>query len=259
MERIAIAMQDGGAGAGARHEAAARAARPTSFCLAAEPLYGSPVGGTFWFQIFIQAPSSEIWRKPICGGEGGCWRGKWGGLFWATSLGKNFWRRDRDHLVPPRRTDAAVCRAEVCYPFGSELRETLAVKRRAFITLLVAQPTGHREEVVTSKAAMPRGRPVSRRSFVMTLAAAAAAPAAQAQAPAPGTSAAPAGGPKGREQRMLIVDAQIHIWKSSKPNPNHRQIADYSADDALKEMDEAGVTAAVIHPPGWDPNANALA
>src|SRR6516225_2898045 len=58
---------------------------------------------------------------------------------------------------------------------------------------------------------------------------------------------------------MLIVDAQIHIWKISKPNPNHRQIADYSADDALKEMDEAGVTAAVIHPPGWDPNANALA
>ena len=35
---------------------------------------------------------------------------------------------------------------------------------------------------------------------------------------------------------MLIVDAQIHIWKSSKPNPNHRQIADYSADDALKEI-----------------------
>ena len=30
-ERIVIAMQDGGAGAGARHEAAARAARPTSF------------------------------------------------------------------------------------------------------------------------------------------------------------------------------------------------------------------------------------
>ena len=39
MERIAIAMQDGGTGAGAQHEAAARAARPTSFCLAAEPLY----------------------------------------------------------------------------------------------------------------------------------------------------------------------------------------------------------------------------
>src|SRR5262249_52503343 len=129
------------------------------------------------------------------------------------------------------------------------------VRRREFIALL----GGAEEEVMSSKAAILRGRLVSRRSFVMTLAAAAAARAAQAQAPAPGTSAAPAGGPKGREQRMLIVDAQIHIWKSSKPNPNHRQIADYSADDALKEMDEAGVTAAVIHPPGWDPNANALA
>ena len=42
MERVAIAMQN----AGARHEAAARAARPTSFCLAAEPLYGTR-GGDF--------------------------------------------------------------------------------------------------------------------------------------------------------------------------------------------------------------------
>src|SRR5262245_22988874 len=36
---------------------------------------GPPVGGTFWFQIFIQAPSPEVWRKTISGGEGGCWRG----------------------------------------------------------------------------------------------------------------------------------------------------------------------------------------
>src|SRR5438093_1602097 len=36
---------------------------------------------------------------------------------------------------------------------------------------------------------------------------------------------------------MLIVDAQIHIWKGHKPtNPNHRQIADYTADDVLKEI-----------------------
>src|SRR5215467_12687722 len=42
------------------------------------------------------------------------------------------------------------------------------------------KPRGHREEVMTSQAAMPRGRLVSRRSFVMTLAAAAAASAAQA-------------------------------------------------------------------------------
>ena len=69
MERIAIAMQDGVAGA--RHEAAARAARPTSFCLAAEPPYGPPVGGTFWFQIFIQAPSLKIWSETISGSEEG--------------------------------------------------------------------------------------------------------------------------------------------------------------------------------------------
>ena len=47
MERIAIAMQDGGARAGARHEGAARATRPTSFCLAAEPLNGPPGRGDF--------------------------------------------------------------------------------------------------------------------------------------------------------------------------------------------------------------------
>ena len=59
---------------------------------------------------------------------------------------------------------------------------------------------------------------------------------------------------------MLIVDAQVHIWKGHKPtNPNHRQVADYTADDLLKEMDTGGVNAAVIHPPGWDPNSNQLA
>ena len=32
---------------------------------------GPPVGGTFWFQIFIQASSPEICRKTISGAEGG--------------------------------------------------------------------------------------------------------------------------------------------------------------------------------------------
>ena len=51
-------------------------------------------------------------------------------------LGKNFRRRDCDHLVPPWRMDAAVCRAEVCYPFGRKHGRHRAVRRRDFITLL---------------------------------------------------------------------------------------------------------------------------
>src|SRR6516165_9803170 len=90
------------------------------FVLPPNVYVGHPVGGTFWFQIFIQASSPKTCFETISGGEGGCWRGKWGGLFLGYLLGKNFRQRDRDHLVPPRRMDAAVCRAEVCYPFGRE-------------------------------------------------------------------------------------------------------------------------------------------
>src|SRR6516225_374702 len=117
MERIAIAMQDGGTGAGAQHGDAGREANLILSCRRTS--IWDPRGGTFWFQIFIQAPSPEIWRKTISGGEAGCWRGKWGGLVLGYLLGRNYRRRDRDHFVPPRRMDAAVCRAEVCYPFGS--------------------------------------------------------------------------------------------------------------------------------------------
>ena len=71
-----------------------------------------PVGGTFLFQIFIQASSLEIWRKTISGTEGGSGE-EVGWPVLGYLLRKNFRRRDRDHLVPPRRMDAAVCRAEV--------------------------------------------------------------------------------------------------------------------------------------------------
>ena len=59
----------------------------------------------------------------------------------------------------------------------------------------------------------------------------------------------------------MIVDAQVHIWSGGKPaNPNHRQVASFTKDELLKEMAEAGVDAAIIHPPtSWDPNANELA
>src|SRR5260370_4650898 len=59
---------------------------------------------------------------------------------------------------------------------------------------------------------------------------------------------------------MKIVDAQIHLWSQNLPtNAMHRQIPSYSAEDCLKEMDAAGVDAALIHPPGWDPNSGAVA
>jgi hypothetical protein len=60
------------------------------FVLPPNVYVGPPVGGTFWFQIFIQAPSPEIWRKTISCGEGKLLVRKWGGLFWATSLEKIF-------------------------------------------------------------------------------------------------------------------------------------------------------------------------
>ena len=77
-----------------------------------------------------------MWSETISGGEE-VLAEKWGGLFLGHLLGKkNFWRRDRDDLVTPRRMDAAVCRAEVCYPFGREHGRHRAVRRREFITLL---------------------------------------------------------------------------------------------------------------------------
>ena len=58
---------------------------------------------------------------------------------------------------------------------------------------------------------------------------------------------------------MLVVNSHIHLWHTNVPNPPHRQISAWPAEAALKEMDEAGVDAAVIQPPNWDPNANAIA
>ena len=60
---------------------------------------------------------------------------------------------------------------------------------------------------------------------------------------------------------MLIVDSQIHLWENARMSPHHRQIPTYNVDDALKEMAEAGVDAAVIHPPstlGEGPNVQAV-
>lgn len=59
---------------------------------------------------------------------------------------------------------------------------------------------------------------------------------------------------------MEIVDAQIHIWESGLPvNDAHWQVTRFDAAEAIRLMDEAGVDAAVIHPPGWDENCQAVA
>jgi predicted TIM-barrel fold metal-dependent hydrolase len=55
---------------------------------------------------------------------------------------------------------------------------------------------------------------------------------------------------------MQIIDAQIHTWGSGLPsNRSHRQVTHFTPAEALALMDEAGVDAAIIHPPGWDPNS----
>jgi len=59
---------------------------------------------------------------------------------------------------------------------------------------------------------------------------------------------------------MQIIDAQIHTWGSGLPsNLSHRQVTSFTPEEAIALMDEAGVDAAVIHPPGWDPGSTEMA
>lgn len=57
---------------------------------------------------------------------------------------------------------------------------------------------------------------------------------------------------------MLIVDGQIHLWAKGTPSAHHRQTP-YLKDQALADMDAAGVDRALIHPVMWDPDSNELA
>jgi hypothetical protein len=88
MERIVTAMQDGGAGAGARHKAAARVREATSFCLAAGPLYGPPGRGDFLVSDFHPGLIPGNLASTISGSED-ILAGKWGGLFLGYLLRKN--------------------------------------------------------------------------------------------------------------------------------------------------------------------------
>ena len=55
---------------------------------------------------------------------------------------------------------------------------------------------------------------------------------------------------------MPIIDAQIHIWRKGTATPPHLA-RPYLVEEAIRDMDAAGVDGAVLHPPAsWDPDAN---
>ncbi len=59
---------------------------------------------------------------------------------------------------------------------------------------------------------------------------------------------------------MQIVDAQIHLWGTGLPsNLSHWQVTHFTPEEAIPLMDAGGVDAAVIHPPGWDPESTEMA
>lgn len=53
---------------------------------------------------------------------------------------------------------------------------------------------------------------------------------------------------------MLVVDAQIHLWKNGGGPPAHRP--NFTYGEAVAEMDAAGVDVAIDCPPIWDDAAN---
>src|SRR6516165_7202117 len=69
-------------------------------CLSSRREREAPGGRARENRKFIQASSPEIWSETISGGEQ-VLAGKWGWPVLGYLLGKNFRRRDRDHLVPP--------------------------------------------------------------------------------------------------------------------------------------------------------------
>ena len=106
MERIAIAMQDGGTGAGAQHGDAGREANLILSCRRTS--IWDPRGGLFGFKYSSRRHPRKCGVKrflvvrEVAGAVSGV------ACFWVTSLKKDYRRRDRDRLVPLRWMDAAV-------------------------------------------------------------------------------------------------------------------------------------------------------
>ena len=56
---------------------------------------------------------------------------------------------------------------------------------------------------------------------------------------------------------MRIIDAQVHLWSKGATLPPHRATP-YLMEEALRDMDAAGVHGAILHPPSWDSDSNEL-
>lgn len=55
---------------------------------------------------------------------------------------------------------------------------------------------------------------------------------------------------------MAIIDAQVHLWRKGVATPPHLA-RPYLVEEAIREMDAAGVDGALLHPPAsWDPDSN---
>jgi len=57
---------------------------------------------------------------------------------------------------------------------------------------------------------------------------------------------------------VLIVDSQIHLWDGN-PGPPHHGQKPYTAEQAVADMDAAGVNVAINAPPMWDLDSNRYA
>src|ERR1700752_4108933 len=59
-----------------------------------------------------------------------------------------------------------------------------------------------------------------------------------------------------RSASMFKKDAQVHLCPRAPPPPPHRPTP-YLVEDAIRDMDAAGIDGAILHPPvSWDPQAN---
>src|SRR5262249_49897355 len=115
-----------------------RAARPTSFLSCHRTsMWPPPVGGLFGFKFSSRPHPWKFGVKRFLALREGLAR-KWGCLFWATPLEKVIGGVTAIVSYRPGGWNAAVYRAEVCYPFGRERASTFFRMRASPTTAVPA-------------------------------------------------------------------------------------------------------------------------